>query len=85
MGKEDMAREILEDLIKRAEKGYASPYYVARVYFALKEIDLGFEWLNKTYQEKDNRLLEIKVDPGLDEVRSDPRFKTLLKKVGLEK
>jgi len=85
MGKKDKAREILEGLIKRAEKQYTSPYYVARVYFALKEIDLGFEWLSKTYQEQDYRLLEIKVDPVFDEVRSDPRFKALLKKVGLEK
>jgi len=85
MGKEDKAREILEDLIKQTEKEYASPYYVARVYFALKEIDLGFKWLDKTYQEQDYRLLEIKVDPAFDEVRSDPRFKELLRKVGLEK
>jgi serine/threonine protein kinase/Tfp pilus assembly protein PilF len=83
MEKKDKAREVLNDLIKRREKEYASPFYIARVYFAFKENDQGFRWLNKAYQEKDNLLREIKVDPTFDCVRSDPRFKALLKKVGL--
>lgn len=84
MGKKDKAVGVVNDLIKRREKEYASPYYIAKIYFALDEDNQGFNWLNKAYQEKDNLLLEIKVDPGFDSVRSDPRFKTILKKVGLE-
>jgi tetratricopeptide (TPR) repeat protein len=81
--KKDKAMRVINDLIKRREKEYASPYYIAKIYFALDENNQGFKWLNKAYQEKDNLLLEIKVDPGYDSVRSDPRFKKLLKKVGL--
>jgi len=84
MGKEDKAREVVNDLIRRSEQEYASPFYIAKVYFALEENDQGFRWLNKAYQERDSCLLEIKVDPGFDSVRLDRRFKALLKKVGLE-
>ena len=41
--------------------------------------------MDKAYDERDSRLLEIKVLPEYDGVRSDPRFKELLTKVGLEK
>ena len=85
MGRKDKAREVVGDLIRRWEQEYASPFYIARVYFALKEIDHGFKWLNKAYTEKDSCLLEMKVDPLFDSVRSDSRFQALLKKIGLEK
>ena len=35
-------------------------------------------------QKRDNALMEAKVDPLLKNVQSDPRFKTLLKKLGLQ-
>ena len=85
MGKKHKAREVLDNFIRKREQEYASPVYIARVYFALKENDEGFRWLDKAYQERDSCLLEIKVDPGFDSIRSGPRFKALLKKMGLEK
>jgi Tfp pilus assembly protein PilF len=84
MGKEEKARQVLDDLIKRSRQAYVAPCSIALLYFALGEKDPGLEWLNKAYQERNSLLLEIKVDPGFDSVREDPRFKALLKKVGLE-
>jgi tetratricopeptide (TPR) repeat protein len=84
-GKRDQAREILNDLLRRSEQDYVAPTRLASVYFALGDDDEGFRCLDKSYQERDSTLLEIKVDPGFDRVRSDPRFKELLKKVGLDK
>ncbi len=84
MGRKKEAREVLEDFIRRSEETYVSPYYIAELCFGLGEKESGFRWLEKAYQERDSCLLEIKVDPGFDSVRDDPRFKVLLKKVGLE-
>ena len=58
---------------------------VALVYATLGENDLAFEWLDKSYEAKAESLCTLKVDPKVDAIRNDPRFASLLKKVGLEK
>ncbi|MCK4820141.1 tetratricopeptide repeat protein, partial [bacterium] len=82
-GKVNKARKILEDLIKRSKQEFVSPYFIAILYFNLKEKDKGFSWLDKAYKENDSWLNFLKVDPGFDSVRSNPRFKALLKRMGL--
>jgi hypothetical protein len=57
---------------------------VAELCFSLEEYDKGFEWLNKAYEERNYGILTIKVNPNFDGVRSDPRFKKILRKINLE-
>jgi len=85
MGKREEALRILHDWLERSEKESASPYYMALLYFALGKNDLGFQWLEKSYEEHDGWLMNMKVDFLLDDVRDDPRFAALLKKMGLQK
>ena len=49
----------------------------------LGQSDKAFEWLEKAYEEQDFWMAIIKVDPVLDRLRSDPRFKVLLKRMNL--
>jgi hypothetical protein len=51
---------------------------------ALGENNQGFRLLERAYEERDYLLSQIKVSPSFDSVRSDPRFKALLKKMNLE-
>ena len=85
MGKREEALRILNDWLERSEKEFASPYYMALLCFALGKNDLGFQWLEKGYEEHDGWLMNLKVDFLLDDVRDDPRFAALLKKMGLHK
>jgi TolB-like protein len=85
MGKREEALRILNDWQERSEKEFASPYYMAVLCFALGKNDLGFKWLEKGYEEHDGWLMNMKVDFLLDDVRDDPRFSALLKKMGLHK
>ena len=41
------------------------------------------EYLNNAYHERDAGMLELRVDKNWDFVRDDPRFKELVKKVGI--
>jgi serine/threonine protein kinase/Tfp pilus assembly protein PilF len=58
---------------------------LALVYAALGEHDIAFKWLGKSYERREEALLNLKVDPKADRLRSDPRFSALLKKLGVEK
>jgi serine/threonine-protein kinase len=58
---------------------------LALVYAALGENDSAFRCLEKSYDRREEALLSIKVDPKVDPLRSDPRFMTLLKNIGIEK
>jgi len=56
---------------------------IAWYYICLGNLDLAFEFLEKTYQARDVQLFDIKVEPFYDKVRSDPRFAVLLQKLRL--
>ena len=83
-GKIGRAQEVLDELKERSETAYVSPYNMAKVYAGLAEKDLAFEWLEMAYEEKSEWLTWIKVDPKLDSIRSDPRFRDLMQRVGFE-
>ena len=84
MGKETEALQMLNDLMEQSKDVYIRPYLFACIYAALGEDDLCFKWLNKAYDEHDTYLRWLKGEALFDNIRSDPRFKALLKKVGLE-
>jgi len=44
----------------------------------------AFEWLERTYAERSPKLVYLKVEPQLDPLRSDPRFGTLMAKMGFD-
>jgi len=78
------AKEILEELKARSRKEYVSSYGMARVYARMGDLDKAFELANTAYEERDDYLVFVKIDPALVPFHSDPRYKALLKKMGLE-
>ena len=62
----------------------ASASEIAGYHIYLGEVDIGFEWLEKSYSGKESELLDFSFDPTFDGVRNDPRYQNLLKKLGLE-
>jgi serine/threonine-protein kinase len=57
---------------------------IAEVYAGLGEKDQAFEYLQKACEERSPWMPYLKVNPQLDSLRSDPRFKGLLKRMKLE-
>jgi serine/threonine-protein kinase len=83
-GKKDKANELLELLEEDAKHSYVLPFYKAIVFLGLGKVDQVFEYLKKSYQGKNFWLIFLKVDPIFDSIRTDPRFKELLKKMRLD-
>jgi serine/threonine-protein kinase len=78
------AHSTLDELKSPATPRYIPPFNIAVVYLGLGERDECFASLEKAYQDHDVRLSLLKVDPKWDAVRSDPRFISILKRIGLD-
>jgi TolB-like protein len=59
-------------------------YQIALVYANRGELDQAFGWLDRAYRQRDGQLLGLKVSPWTKNLRSDPRFNALIRKLGLQ-
>jgi tetratricopeptide (TPR) repeat protein len=75
------AERILSDLISDSKRQYVSPYYFALVYVGLGQPNKALDWLEKAFADRSNGLVFLKVDPALDDLRSNPRFVALQQKL----
>jgi len=75
---------MLDQLIELSTKRYVSPYDIAEVCIGLGKQDLALDWLQKALDDRSHALVFLNVEPKVDSLRSDPRFKALLKKMNLE-
>ena len=83
-GQREKAHQVLDELKERSKQRYVSPFDVALIYAGLEENDEALVWLEKAYEERNQWLSWLKVEPRLDNLRSDPRFINLVRRVGLE-
>jgi serine/threonine-protein kinase len=83
-GRRDEALKIIEQLkVLIAQQRYVSPYSIALIYAGLGEKEMAFEWLDRASNERDESYIHLKVDPRLDDLRSDPRFTERLQLIKL--
>jgi tetratricopeptide (TPR) repeat protein len=82
-GRPNEARQVLADLQQASKDHYVSPYSLAAIYAGLGEKDRAFEWLEKDFSERDNSLIFLAVDQQFVNLRPDPRFAELVKKIGI--
>jgi TolB-like protein/Tfp pilus assembly protein PilF len=78
-----------EALLRRLESqgrsgGHVPPYEIAKVYEALGQRDRAVEWLERAYRQRSHSMVFLKIDPQLRSLRSDPRYRALLARVGLQ-
>ncbi len=82
-GKRDEALKTLNQLKDVASRRYVALYTFAMIYAGLGEKEQAFQWLEKSYQAHEPKITRIKVEPLLDNLRSDPRFADLMRRIGL--
>jgi tetratricopeptide (TPR) repeat protein len=82
-GKKNEALGIIDELKELSGQRYVTPYAFAVIFACLDMSDDTFYWLQKACDEHAADMIYVKVDPFLDNVRSDPRFDALLREVRL--
>ncbi len=82
-GDMDEARATVTKLRDLATRRYVPALAIAFVSAALGKADTAFGWLERAFDEQDSLLVWLRVDPRLDNLRSDPRFQDLVERVGL--
>ena len=83
-GKQTEARAALEELLKLSATRYVPPYHIALVYNGLDEREETLAWLERGYKERDPKMVFLKVEPKWNNLRSEPRFIDLMKRIRLQ-
>jgi TolB-like protein/DNA-binding winged helix-turn-helix (wHTH) protein/Tfp pilus assembly protein PilF len=83
-GRRAEALKVLEDLSNRAERGFVSSYDLAIARLGLGDKDKAFELLSAAVQERSPRVAFLGVEPRFGGLSGDPRFRELLRSIGLQ-
>ena len=82
-GRKADAEAMLADLTGIAAKGYVSPVSFAIVHIALGNTDLALDHAERAYAERRGWLAYLTVNPLFDGLRGNPRFESLIDRMGL--
>ena len=82
-GRKTQARAALSRLYKLAKQRYVPATYIGILHAGMGDTEGAFEWLEKAYQERADGLTLLNVEPMVDGLRGDPRFRSLVHRMGL--
>jgi serine/threonine-protein kinase len=83
-GRKYEAQRMLDEMAEQEKQGeYTYSFPRALVYAELGDKEQAFVWLEKAYRERFPAMFELRVAPGFDKIRDDPRFADLVRRVGL--
>jgi eukaryotic-like serine/threonine-protein kinase len=83
VGKRAEAIDKIKELEEKYTRKEAIGQYIAAVYVGLGDKDKAFEWLEKDFQARNGKLAEIRWQIQFEPLRDDPRFKDLIRRMGL--
>ncbi|HEV2424839.1 MAG TPA: tetratricopeptide repeat protein [Terriglobia bacterium] len=82
-GNKEEARKLLDGLAKLANQKYVPAVYMVGIAAGLGDKDQAFHWLDQAVQDRCDYVVYLAYEPGLDNLRADPRFAGLTRRIGL--
>lgn len=82
-GQQGAARATLKHLLQLSSQRYVPPYCIAIIYNGLNERDEALAWLERGFEQRDPRMMLMKEDLTWSNLRDDPGFVSLLKRMNL--
>ena len=83
-GRLDDGRAVLAEVEQLATERYVSPYRVAPIHTGLGDIDAAFHGLTQACDERAVGLVNVAAEPRFAALRADPRYRVMLRRMGLE-
>ena len=83
MGHRGEAEGVLSGLERRRSAGYLPATHLAAVELALCDRARALQWLDTAFIDRNLWLTEAAVEPRWDVLRSHPRFRELIRRIGL--
>ena len=83
LNRREEADEILARLEGESRQQYVRAEYLAMGHAAVGDFDRAFEALERAYQTRSAGLIYLHLDPGYEPLRADPRYKELVRRIGL--
>lgn len=80
-GRKKQALEVIEELKRRSKSTYVPATLIAATYAALDDHSEVVKWLNQAFENRDGVLPFSNVDPMFEDLRSDPRYTTILSRL----
>jgi TolB-like protein/DNA-binding winged helix-turn-helix (wHTH) protein/Tfp pilus assembly protein PilF len=80
-GRRSEALRVVERMRRLSEQKYVDPYMMAVPYAGLGDRDNAIRLLTKAYEERSAEMHQVKVEPFFDNLRSDPRFQDLVRRM----
>jgi eukaryotic-like serine/threonine-protein kinase len=82
-GRRKDAERVIQGFNTLSSRASVDPLWVAEIYSGLEDKERAFEFLEKSYRRHSANLAYLKADPFWDNLRSDPRYADLLRRMGL--
>ena len=76
-------RRARENYTETAKSNYVAPVLVAEACVRVGDKECAFKWLERGYEERDDLMINLKVEPVFVSLHSDPRFQDLVRRVGI--
>jgi serine/threonine-protein kinase len=83
LNRREEADEILSRLEEEARKHYMREEILAMGFAAMGNFEKAFACLDRAIQARSAGVIYLKLDPGYEPLREDPRFNVLLERIGL--
>lgn len=83
-GRKDDAMRLIARLKASGDTAYLSPYPVGVIYAGLRHRDQAFAWFERAFADRSGQMsFYLATDNRMDPLRTDPRFISLQKRIGL--
>jgi len=83
-GRTDQARQVLAELKELAARRHVPILYEAQIYFSLGDLAAGFQRFEQAVDQRSGWVMFLRVEATWDQLRDEPRFKSVLRRAQLD-